>query len=250
MTGDNMRRGFTLIEMLVVASVFSLLFLIATTVFTSVQSYQRGISAKQRLAADGRYILEAISRSVRLGTIDYSIYGNDVTVPTDKLAVIDSNGDTVCYHLDSQAVYIDDNCNGGEALTPSDLLVENFEIIIRPRSDPYGAPPVPETSVPGVAPGAEPLVSSDCRNPGGADNFDGSAAVCTCGGLSDIASCWPDQQCVDTDPTSAGEAFICQNAPFQPTVTIVLRTRSTNTQPGERAESTLQTTVTSRNYGQ
>ena len=129
-----MRRGFTLIEMLVVAAGFFLLFLIATTVFISVQSYQRGVSAKQRLAADGRYILEAMARSVRLGTIDYSFYGNEVTVPTDQLAVIDSNGDTVCYHPNGPAIYIDDDCNGGEALTPSDLLVENFKIIIRHQS--------------------------------------------------------------------------------------------------------------------
>ncbi|MBI3572890.1 MAG: type II secretion system protein, partial [Candidatus Kerfeldbacteria bacterium] len=70
------RPAFTLIEMLVVAAVFSIAFLIASTVFTNISTRQRSILVRQRISADARYVLENVARTVRIGSIDYVYYAD------------------------------------------------------------------------------------------------------------------------------------------------------------------------------
>ncbi len=223
--------GFTLIELLVAAAVFSVLFLVGTTVFTRVQSFQRGILTRQRVVADGRYMLEAMARTVRLGAIDYAYYqSNNINLssPTDRLVIRDQLGNTTCYRLNSSAVETGADCVSTTALTPSDLLVQKFSLRITPRSNPY----LPS-----------PSSAADCRVPG---NLDPDAKVCACTGVADTTSCWPDQRCLATGTTPA---FVCKNAVTQPQVTILLTTQSTNAAPGEQTRLSLQTTVISRVYG-
>ncbi len=238
MIGNNHRAGFTLIELLVVTAVFSIIFLVGTTAFTNIQAYQRGILARQRVAADGRYVLESLARSVRLGSIDYTYYDantmstNPNYVPRE-LAVRNSDNSSTCYYLANQKLFQSavsgSNCTGGTQLTPDDLQVLNFGLRIIPKSNPYR--PVP-------------TAAGDCR----AGNYDVNG-VCTCTTVgTDNSSCYLDQRCVATDVTPP--PTVCKNAVTQPEVTITLHTRSTNTGPGEQADITLQTTATSRIYAQ
>lgn len=240
--------GFTLIELLIVAAVFSVAFLLATSVFVGVQANQRGVAGRQRVVADGRYILEAMVRTVRLGSIDYLYYrdpdGNltanpdNLRDPQPLLAVRDQQGIQTCYRwlgtklqtISNQASCFYPNLPGTD-ITPSDIVVTKFQVYISPQSDPYQGP---RTS------------SLDCNS----DNPT-SDGVCVCDDIGSDGSdddrddfyCLPEQRCVA--PALGGQE-ICLNVNRHPTVTIVLETRSANTASGEQSSIALQTTVTPR----
>jgi prepilin-type N-terminal cleavage/methylation domain-containing protein len=246
MLREKKRPAFTLIEVLVVAAIFGTLYLIAATVFVSVQGRQRETLARQRLVADGRYLLESIARTARLQRIDYAYYygpgGNPVTgpvIPTSTLAMRDSLNQATCYQLSGTTIQITNtsNCAGGwTPLTPPDLTVRSFLVWISPLSNPYS--PVPKQS-------------SDCKQ--GASNpatYDIASGTCDCSSeastpAADPGECFPDQTCQATGSTPA---FICQNANQQPVVTVEITTESSSG-PGSTITTILQTTISTRVYG-
>lgn len=241
------QAGFTLVELMVVAAVFSITVLVATAVFVNVQSFQRGISGRQRVVADGRYVLEAMARTAKLGLPDYKFYANGYTVPCananaaaappppcnlnypqSMLVTRDQANQQTCYRLNasSRSLETSSDCTGLAAvwndITPSDLEINDFRVYIQPGGDPYRLPPAGD---------------SDCKI---AANWNQISGVCTCAAAGD---CSAGQTCADT-----GSGKICKNPDSQPTVTIYLNTRSPGRGPGETADSTMQTTVASRVY--
>ncbi len=246
--GGKSRAGFTLIELLIVTAVFSLTALLAVTVFSNIQTFQRGIEARQRVVSDGRYILETLARSARISRINYVYYGAFNEPSYGILSLIDDQNVVTCYqkgYFPLQDRYVIEvltpattECTSSSAwqtITPEDINVDAFQVYIKPRSDPSLPPPTQQ---------------SNCRN----NNFESSSGACSCYFIlgDTTPNCWPDQKCISTaspgsDCTSP-TGCVCQNAPIQPQVTIYLKTSSTNTAPGESASATLQTTVTSRVY--
>lgn len=240
--------GFTLIELLIVTAVFSLIALVSTTVITRIQSTQRQILGKQRVVADGRYVLETVARAVRQNFINYQYYGdNGPALQQTVLATKDQTSVETCYRWDSNNKQIQvlsgagvTNCAAGTwvNITPADLVVDDFHVFIAPLSDPFR--PVPRTA-------------ADCRTPG--TQFDATRGVCSCTAATATTACFPDQACQSTDNVGkncvAGDpalSCLCQNANHQPEVTIVIKTRTKNQASGEGAKATLQTTVTSHLY--
>lgn len=76
----SQRRGFTLVEILTVVSIFAVTSLIATNIFVITSRFQRKAAISQKLQGDIRFAVEAIAREVRFGTIDYDCY-NDPALP-------------------------------------------------------------------------------------------------------------------------------------------------------------------------
>lgn len=256
------RSGFTLIEILIVAAVFSTLFVVAATVFASIQNRQREVLARQRLVADGRYMLEAMARTLRTERIDYAYYytsgkpGGDAdtgpTSPTTILVTRNSLNVQTCYRQDQdgsfppigtgQAMVVSNDCGGSPtwtALTPNDLKIVDFKVLIVPSSNPFL--PVP-------------TLSSQCRQDvagagGNAATFNSATGVCECEdeppGSGDPAECFPSQPCV---LIATGQPHVCRNATHQPTVTIILTTE-TATGLNTKIQTVLQTTITTRLYG-
>lgn len=246
----HIRPAFTLIELLVVSAVFSLLFLVAATVFSSIQLRQREILARQRLVGDARHVLEAIARTVRLQRIDYNYYytapapegdpdlGPDF--PTNILVTRNSLNEQTCYRIISEKIQVGKDCNNWTDLTPGDLKIKSFYIWMNPLSNPYLA---------------SPTQLSDCRRnilaaPPNSATFDSAAGACDCSDgvgpfTADATECFPGQRCV---ATGSSPAYICQNATQQPVVTIKITSES-STGPGSAIQTTLQTTITSRVYG-
>ncbi|MEK7637053.1 MAG: type II secretion system protein [Patescibacteria group bacterium] len=243
--------GFTLIELLIVAAVFAVTALLATTVFTNVQTTQRQVQSQQRTSTDGRYIMETIARSIRTGTLNYSVSDSgysaagEVTNPVTKISTVDQAGVVTCFRLDTNQVQLlspaTASCEtqGGStwtSFTPGDLTVDALNFYVTPRSDPFR--PVPRSS-------------SDCKVAANAGppavGFDTVSGSCLCpdatNAAPDATKCFAGQTCDATETT-----YICHNSNIQPQVTIYLKTSSTNTAPGERASVTLQTTVVSRIY--
>ncbi len=251
------RSGFTLIELMIVTAVFSLVALVATTVITRIQTTQRQILGKQRVVADGRYVLETVARAVRQQLINYPYYGSAGPAGSQTvLALKDSTNVETCYRYNGAATPPSieimsgagvTNCTGGiwTDITPADLVIDDFHVYLSPGSDPFQ--PVPRQS-------------TDCRlsppvgNPV-TEGFDVSRSVCTCAAASAGNDCFTDQACVSTATATSGNncltgdaSCICQNANEQPEATIVIATRTLNQSSGEKARATIQTTVTSHIY--
>ena len=233
------RAGFTLIELLIVTAVFSVLFLIGTGVYTNDFSKQKIVQAKQRVAAEARAALETISRSVRVGSIDYTYYRTgcggvvcDLTRPQTVIAVRDSANIQTCFGVNGlQQLVTTTTCSqpiaNWSVITPDDLVVKDFQGWIIPAANPFLGPPT---------------TASDCRVPFDSAlkiGFDSTSGVCGCR-LNSPSDCWIGQTC---DPT----ALICKNPNQQPLVTLGF---SLKTAPGTTyiALSHLQTSIVTRTY--
>lgn len=75
----NIRRnnkGFTLIEVLVSVSLFSIIGLIAINIFINITRIQGRLALENAIYEDARFMMERMSRSIRSNTIDYEEYFN------------------------------------------------------------------------------------------------------------------------------------------------------------------------------
>lgn len=245
-----MRRGFTLVELLVVTAAFAVVFLVATTVYTRAFRDQRTTQSRQRNTSDNRYLIETLARAIRTGTIDYTFYEeleqNGVETADashHQLALLNANGTPVCFGFNgaTQKIRSTTSCNSSVRdipssatdITPADVVIEQLSIFIRPGSDPFantGLSPVTcdraqtnQTAAP-VFPNPGCLANQWC---------------CP----SDVATCHPEN---DGSNLSVATPGVCAVANIQPTVTFLITSRVNDR--GQTTTSTVQTTVTSRAY--
>lgn len=255
-------RGFTLLEMVVSAAIFSVVILVATSLFVTTTKSQKRVQSLTKVQGDARFILESMAQRVRLDGIDYSYYldpdgngnHNDVVVlsaPTDTLVIRDADGLRsffrrypkptssrpsrnalgVCKQTPAELISDPTKCADAakyDDITPSAISIEQFSVWIRPASDPFTAPP---TS------------ASDCFTglpvqPGVQDGYDEAKGICTCS-ISGLASCFPGQSCT---------TGICLPANKQPGVTMIVTSRGGGVQTSDDVTLTFQTTVSSRTY--
>ena len=76
------QSGFTLIELLVAATVFTFVILSVSSLFTQALDLQRRASALQKIQDNAQYVIESISREVRVSTITS---GNTDCNPPDTI---------------------------------------------------------------------------------------------------------------------------------------------------------------------
>ncbi|MBI3963481.1 MAG: prepilin-type N-terminal cleavage/methylation domain-containing protein [Candidatus Kerfeldbacteria bacterium] len=121
------RRGLTLMEMIVVVAVLSITIVVAIDIFLNLSKLQRRASAQQEVQSDARYLLEAVVRDVRSGTVDYAFYGGSITNPETILVVRDPDGNQRQYQYEPGAQKIRFcMCNLSSPTScpdPGDLLV-------------------------------------------------------------------------------------------------------------------------------
>ena len=70
------KRGFTLMEALIAASVFGMLSVIAASIFINISQSQRSTESYSALYEDARVIMENLATEIRNGTVDYEEYFN------------------------------------------------------------------------------------------------------------------------------------------------------------------------------
>ncbi len=146
------RRGFTLIELLIVTAAFSVIFLVATTVYSRSFQQQKHILATQRNSSDARYLMETIARAARIGTIYYPYYGvTDTTTATDSplrtaqtsLAVANEDGTINCFLLSAGKIKLSTStsqvCDAATAvdITPTDVTITGFYAYMMPTTNPF-----------------------------------------------------------------------------------------------------------------
>ncbi len=140
-------KAFTLIEMLVATVLFLLVMIAATGIFLSTIRGNARVNAMQKVENEVRYIVELISKEIRLGTINYDYYqsvlGTSIENPVSVLAIKD-NADNKLYF----ALNADGNNPGiiqmslDEGTTWSDLntgrvVIDSLDFYLLPSSDPF-----------------------------------------------------------------------------------------------------------------
>lgn len=232
---NKYRNGFTLIEMIIAISIFSLTVLVATNIYVLVNNTQRKTLAAQKVMGDIRYIFEAMSQEVRLGKIDYAYYqdpngdGNYADAidlhpqaashPT-VLALTNQVNQKVFYRYSGTGIQYCElvaagDCDlaigpGWQNVTPAGVEVQNLEFAISPSADPFTERDPVSCSVGG---------NSDCQAAGELSYRCGAGSVCR---------------------------YFSDGNNFQPKVLITMRSRAASATIAEQSRITMQTTVSTR----
>lgn len=154
------QQGFTLIELMVVITVFSITMLVVVDMFVLVTRAQRRVSDQQALTSDTRFVLDAMARKIHAGILDYDFYENvgiNLTNTTYVLAVRDQDNNQTVYRrtgsgtgnaIESCSVTATDvdqgrcadpspNPGDWQVITTDKIVVKNFLLYLRPTGSPF-----------------------------------------------------------------------------------------------------------------
>jgi len=92
------QAGFTLIELLVAMATFMIVIVVVVDIFVTGMGGTQRIFAQQTIQESGRYILESISKEVRMSEIAIDEDGAYST-----LSIINSKGEAVDYVFDDES---------------------------------------------------------------------------------------------------------------------------------------------------
>jgi prepilin-type N-terminal cleavage/methylation domain-containing protein len=104
--------GFTLIEVLVAMAIFLVVITVAVGIFTSTQGGTQMIFGMRNVQDNGRYILESMSKEIRMGsvlsvanagggTILYGSLSDGENGPYESLTIKNSSGNNISYVFDN-----------------------------------------------------------------------------------------------------------------------------------------------------
>jgi len=128
--------GFTLTELLVAMFAFGMIIVSIGGVSQSIIKAQRKAFALQEVQESGRYLLEAMSKEIRMSTINTGGIG---VTNTDTLNITNTKSQTVVYYFNGVNNRMEKQINGGvwEDISPANLnLTGSFYI----RKDSVPAP--------------------------------------------------------------------------------------------------------------
>lgn len=83
-TKNGGRAGFTLVEMLIATSLFSVVILTSTDIFLRVQRAQRQAAILEKTQDITRFFLTRVAQEVRSGSIDYEYYNDPGGLKNDQ----------------------------------------------------------------------------------------------------------------------------------------------------------------------
>lgn len=114
-------KGFTLIEMVVATAIFGVLALVASGIFISSVNVQQKVFAMQNSQEIGRYLMESMSKEIRMGAV---LASNSFSTDGDSsLNIRNSNGDDVVYSFAGDILTKNTNGQGAQALSPSNMSI-------------------------------------------------------------------------------------------------------------------------------
>ncbi|MBP6943069.1 MAG: prepilin-type N-terminal cleavage/methylation domain-containing protein [Candidatus Buchananbacteria bacterium] len=141
------QRGFTLVEVLVALSLFSVLMVVVSGVFINMSRLHQTTVNLQRLQSEGRYIVEKLARDIRTRQLVYPLAAAN---PQDELHFFsDLNGETLTVrHTDRDSDGILDtityDIDGQTApLNAADVDIAEVSFFVAPtRADQWGEVPI------------------------------------------------------------------------------------------------------------
>lgn len=146
----KIQKGFTLVEMMVVLAIFSVATVTIVDIFMMAGRAQRRTLAVERIQSDARYSMEAMSREIRMDSIDYDWYASagGISVPEDKLALRDADNNSIIFEKSgpnypcpsgtgSCLLVSLDGGNAWASITSSSNTVLDLKFYIDPLVDPF-----------------------------------------------------------------------------------------------------------------
>jgi type II secretory pathway pseudopilin PulG len=137
-------------EMLVALGVFSMIMSMGIDIYMLTGRTQRKVFNLERLQSDARFAMEAMTREVRTGSIDYAYYGTTMARPESTLALVssdntrlrfhksDSTNETACGDTNSRPCLLVTVGDGdAAAITPKGTKVTSLGFYIAPDLDPF-----------------------------------------------------------------------------------------------------------------
>ncbi|MBU1202890.1 prepilin-type N-terminal cleavage/methylation domain-containing protein [Patescibacteria group bacterium] len=210
----SQNSGFTLLELLISVSVFSLLVLVIAMIYASFNNSQLHTRASQQLLNNSQYALEVMAREIRKDKIvNFNItdvwcdtmLSNGLGLFSDCIFLEREDGQTVVF-----ALYKVDTLNP---------TVLNLRYILLDCDDDY----------------------TSCDTSWSSTN--NNSAVFLSGKLNNV-----NVSALDFIINPSTDPYIAGGEDLQPKVTIRLETEFYSTVPNEQVSQTLQTTISSRIY--
>lgn len=140
-----MRKGFTLIEILMSVAIFSVIVTVLVSLFASAFKHQQESMASAYLLNNTSYITEYISRALRMAKKDltaacipqnrnYELVGGD-----EHIRFLNDDDECQEFFLDGNILKVDKPNKPGDPpeLTPSNIIVERLKFVIsgEPQDD-------------------------------------------------------------------------------------------------------------------
>ncbi len=162
------RRGFTLIEIMVAVSIFTIVMLMATGALLSILDSNRKVQSQQAIFSNLDFALESMSRKIRVGATYRCIPGGYSSTNIDKIQDCNVGGDAFAFepfggdqsNPSDQIVYrlnsnqIERSTDGGAsfvALTSPEIRIEGLKFYVRGSTPSDSEQPVVLISVYGCA---------------------------------------------------------------------------------------------------
>ena len=119
--------GFTLIELLVAMAIFSVVMVVTINIFLTGLKGVRRVFNQQNILDSGRFILESVSKELRMSKINTEAGG-----PYTSINITDSKGNDMNYSFG-------ETCDAEGCLTPSNVDMPGYFYI--KKSEELSAPP-------------------------------------------------------------------------------------------------------------
>ena len=129
MTGNRKEKGFTLTELLVAMTLFVVAVASASDLFASASRAQRKSVETQKVLDNGRYVLEAVAKTLRMGVIKTETSGTTLQIchPTKGTA-----DESLCqtgatgYKLVTYAISSGQVTEDGVAISSSNISIDKL----------------------------------------------------------------------------------------------------------------------------
>lgn len=115
--------GFTLLELMISSAIFIVLIAVASGTFISAIRTQRTITNLSEAMNNASFVIEQISREIRVG-FQFTGGGN-------SLQFINSDGDAIEYRFIDNGIQRNEASSGWETLTSEDVNIGNAEFILQ-----------------------------------------------------------------------------------------------------------------------
>ncbi|MBI5621614.1 prepilin-type N-terminal cleavage/methylation domain-containing protein [Candidatus Falkowbacteria bacterium] len=147
---DNNQSGFTLVELLVTLSIFSVVLLLISGAFIFSERSLTGLASQEQVIGEARWLIESIARDIRLSALDYSDPAWPVSTLTTEIRLVSSDGQRLHYGVggnacpptqagcisrqtfDAEGVLLD-----SAVLSTSALSAADWHFFVTPMVDPF-----------------------------------------------------------------------------------------------------------------
>ena len=132
----NNKRGFSLIEMMVAVTLFSMVMLIGVGALLSLIDANKKAQALNSVMNNLNFAVESMSRNLRVGTNYNCGGGPDCTSGGTSVSFISSKGENIVYQYNSSEKRIEISKDGGAyvTITAPEVTIDDFAFLVKGAS--------------------------------------------------------------------------------------------------------------------